>query len=488
MLRHAWILLLIGCGAPAVVAPTDVQPEVVSTTVPEVRPRPSLAGIERLVIHRGGLKMGSSVIEVIEAPGGGWLEKVSLVLEVKKDALTLRAERMTTTEYGADLELVRSSTVTREADVTSEFRAEFSGAKVTVHKKSVAHEVKKELEVPAEHRSELSVFHELRAEAVAGKAFPLSRKYRTLDEESLAFDERTVSLTARETTEGITGWRFESDDGELVTRGLLDDRGLPILVEPTGVVIAREGLKVAATTGVASFSSELPFEGKLAPARSRTVHVFVEDDPADAPAILKDSPYQKVTREAGRYVLALSAPRGELKQSPTLPFTGLAPEVERFSHATAMSQSEDPAIAALSAKIVAGEKNSRKAALAIAKWVYANLEKADGVRGAATAVETLQAKRGDCTEHTALVVALARAAGIPARAAGGIVLFQDKDGPTAGYHAWPELWVGEWVVLDAALGAFDVSANYLFLDYDEPGEPASDAMLRLLGKTRIVVP
>jgi len=166
--------------------------------------------------------------------------------------------------------------------------------------------------------------------------------------------------------------------------------------------------------------------------------------------------------------------------------SGLTNEVAKYLEPTAESQSRDAAIVAQAKEIVGAETDSRKAALAIAQWVYENLDKADGVRGAATAVETLKAKRGDCTEHAALLTALARAVGIPARNTAGIVLVADRKA-RAGYHAWPELWLGEWVVLDAALGDFDVGPKYIWLRYDEPGEPDPSSMVRLMGKTKVVL-
>ena len=56
---------------------------------------------------------------------------------------------------------------------------------------------------------------------------------------------------------------------------------------------------------------------------------------------------------------------------------------------------------------------------------------------------------GDCNEHTVLFVALARALGLPARTAVGLVYL---DGSFY-YHAWPEVWLGEWVAVDPDLRA-----------------------------------
>ena len=49
----------------------------------------------------------------------------------------------------------------------------------------------------------------------------------------------------------------------------------------------------------------------------------------------------------------------------------------------------------------------------------------------------LRTKVGDCNEHTALYVAMARALGIPARIAVGLVYIHGA----FYYHAWPEVYL-----------------------------------------------
>ena len=55
------------------------------------------------------------------------------------------------------------------------------------------------------------------------------------------------------------------------------------------------------------------------------------------------------------------------------------------------------------------------------------------------AVQVLETRQGDCNEHTVLYVALARALGLPARTAVGLVYVNGA----FFYHAWPEVWLGE---------------------------------------------
>jgi transglutaminase-like putative cysteine protease len=61
-----------------------------------------------------------------------------------------------------------------------------------------------------------------------------------------------------------------------------------------------------------------------------------------------------------------------------------------------------------------------------------------------SAVQVLETLQGDCNEHTVLYVAFARALGLPARTAVGLVYVNGS----FFYHAWPEVWLGEWVAVD----------------------------------------
>jgi hypothetical protein len=74
--------------------------------------------------------------------------------------------------------------------------------------------------------------------------------------------------------------------------------------------------------------------------------------------------------------------------------------------------------------------------------------------GYASALETLDAREGDCTEHAVLLAALARAAGIPARVATGLAYTDGFNGRQAVFvpHAWVVAWIeGRWQGFDAAL-------------------------------------
>lgn len=125
---------------------------------------------------------------------------------------------------------------------------------------------------------------------------------------------------------------------------------------------------------------------------------------------------------------------------------------------TMFIQSTDPAIISASRAIVRDEKDSLAMARMINTWVHENVKKMP-VIGIPSAVEVLKKKQGDCNEHTALFTALSRAAGIPARIAVGVV-YRDR---AFYYHAWPEVYLKDWVAVDPTFGQFPADATHIRL-------------------------
>jgi len=58
-----------------------------------------------------------------------------------------------------------------------------------------------------------------------------------------------------------------------------------------------------------------------------------------------------------------------------------------------------------------------------------------------------------------LFVALARAEGIPARMTSGVTAIEGGEGLY--FHAWPEVWVGQWVAMDPTLGQDVADATHI---------------------------
>jgi hypothetical protein len=122
-------------------------------------------------------------------------------------------------------------------------------------------------------------------------------------------------------------------------------------------------------------------------------------------------------------------------------------------------QVQHPLIRTLAQDLVEGEKDAWKAAKRISTWVYDNLDKV--LVDSFTALDALHDRRGECQSHTNLFTALARAAGIPTKVVNGLVYSREFKGFL--YHAWPEVWVGEWRALDPTLGQLYVDATHIKL-------------------------
>lgn len=143
-------------------------------------------------------------------------------------------------------------------------------------------------------------------------------------------------------------------------------------------------------------------------------------------------------------------------------------------------QSDDPRIEAQARLIAGRERRAGPVAERLEQWVYGNLKK-EIVIGVPSAVQVLADRRGDCNEHTVLYVALARSLGLPARTAAGLVYLRGK----FYYHAWPEVWLGEWVAVDPTFGEFPADAAHL--RFVTGGLARQVELLRLIGRVRLTI-
>ena len=121
--------------------------------------------------------------------------------------------------------------------------------------------------------------------------------------------------------------------------------------------------------------------------------------------------------------------------------------------ADALIQSNDPRIEAQARQLVGRERNVAKAVQRLLAWT-GTLRRASAA-GVPSAVRALETRSGDCNELTVLFVALARAAGVPARPVGGLLL---RDGRFY-YHSWAEVYIGDWVPVDPMLGQLPAPAD-----------------------------
>ena len=145
-------------------------------------------------------------------------------------------------------------------------------------------------------------------------------------------------------------------------------------------------------------------------------------------------------------------------------------ELSQFLKSTVYIQAEHPMIRAKAVEVLDGEMDAWKSAQKLCRWVYESICDKNLKVGFGSALQTLESLAGDCTEHTVLMIAMARSVGIPARVCAGLVFQRDA----FYYHFWPEVYVGEWVAMEPTLGQTQADANHIQL---AGSELESDSML-----------
>jgi len=206
---------------------------------------------------------------------------------------------------------------------------------------------------------------------------------------------------------------------------------------------------------------------------------------------LPSSPWQHVESTGAGVLVHVRRAHVDPAKSYAIPYTGN--RYEELTKPTPWLETQDPAVAQMSREALGDERDAVRAARRIERYVAGVIENKDLGSGMATAAEVAAQKSGDCTEHAVLAAALARAAGIPSRVVGGLVYMPALPGSPGGgfaYHMWTEVFVGEWLPIDAALGGHD--ATHLALVKSGLADSRdllalSSAIIRVLGKVHAEV-
>lgn len=313
---------------------------------------------------------------------------------------------------------------------------------------------------------------------------PISLGKRTITVEYLGQEQITLLGTthdAHHLRQYIAGQALDAwvnDLGEVLQEEL-----------PLGVTAIRE-TEAEATYGLGTGSS-LPMHDLIEAAA-----IPADDLPRSyttgelASYLLSNVELDGLDLDGGRQQLvATSDPRGSIlnirrerleqqtsrpAQRPAVHDANLTP----YLRAELLLQVDDPEIRAMAAQITAGQETVRDAAQAITSWVFDSVAKT-GVVGLPSAVEVLHSRRGDCNEHTALAVALLRAADIPARTSCGVAY----SGGRFYYHAWLEYWDGRWVSADPTWDQHPADVGHIRLVIG--GIDQQMKIMGLLGNLRI---
>lgn len=151
-----------------------------------------------------------------------------------------------------------------------------------------------------------------------------------------------------------------------------------------------------------------------------------------------------------------------------------------FLRANPIVDSADARVARLAREAVAGRQDPWERAVAVQRWVSANIKSKNFAMAFNPAAAVARDLSGDCTEHSVLTAAMCRAAGVPARCVIGLVYAPDLKG--FGPHMWNEVYVhGRWVAIDAAFNQSQVDATHIKLsDTSLEGVAPFEAFLPVL--------
>jgi Transglutaminase-like superfamily len=306
-------------------------------------------------------------------------------------------------------------------------------------------------------------------------------QWSVFDPATLRNSKVNVEVGRRELVRGagaapLPAFRVEMEFAGLKTSSWITDTGEVVREEsPLGLITVRESAESARAMAVSRrMQVDLLQAAAVAPrmktpiAEPRDVRLMrIRLGGADLSSLDLDGGAQRLRGS----VLELRDPQA-LTPGPA------DPDASRYLAAEAFLESDAPEIVAEAEKAVIGVTGTRARAEKLTRYVNALLDKKPTV-SLPSAREVLRTKVGDCNEHTALYVAMARALGIPSRIAVGLVYMHGA----FYYHAWPEVYLEEglraegsgrgkgsglraeglWLPVDPTLNQFPADATHLRL-------------------------
>ena len=251
----------------------------------------------------------------------------------------------------------------------------------------------------------------------------------------------TLEVQAREVVQSagrpVPAFRVEGRLAGITTRTWITDVGDVVREEsPMGLLVVRETPAQAQALAVpGAVQTDMLEAAALVPTNPRRI-----DDPTtvarlkvriDGLEALDPADLDGAGQSASGGTIEVRDPR-DLRPGPAPADLALFLRPEPFL------ESDAPEIIAEAQKAAGGPAPPRLQAERLVRYVNAILEKKPTV-SLPSALEVLKTRIGDCNEHTALYVAMARSLGLPARIAVGLVYLRGA----FYYHAWPEVWVEE---------------------------------------------
>jgi transglutaminase-like putative cysteine protease len=282
----------------------------------------------------------------------------------------------------------------------------------------------------------------------------------------------------------VPAFRVDTDFRGLQTTSWVTDTGEVVREEsPLGLITVREPAERAQGLSVSGrIQADLLQAAAVVPQTTERI-----DEPRDIARLkLRLEGAELSTGEVDGVNQKLDGNLIELIDPRTLEASALDASAHSYLAPEPLIESDDPAIRTEAELAVRGAAGDRDRAERLTRYVNGLLDKKPTV-SLPSAREVLRTKVGDCNEHTALFVAMARSVGIPARIAVGLVFMHGA----FYYHAWPEVYVTErpglglWLPVDPTLNQFPADTTHLRLA--RGGLDRQAAILPLIGRLKMTV-
>ncbi len=299
-------------------------------------------------------------------------------------------------------------------------------------------------------------------------------EYEVLRKDNLEYEGKSVETFAiKQKIEGIETTLWVAGDGSVIKE--TTNQGFASFKESAEVAQKLdEPLTVSSIITMSLVKPDQPINRS-----ERVREIIFHLQPLRSPDLIPEDQRQKILKTEqlpnGFYRATLQV-KTELEQSFS---SGLGKPDSKYLEDSAQVQSRHPMIRALARELAGDKRNVWQVAKDINRWVYRNLAKE--LVDTVTALDALHERRGECQSHTYLFTAVARAAGIPTRIVNGLVYSQEYSGFL--YHAWPEVYVGEWRALDPTFGQDVVDATHIKLT--EGTQDGPFRLMEFVGKLKI---
>jgi len=286
----------------------------------------------------------------------------------------------------------------------------------------------------------------------------------------------------------LPAFRVEMEFSGLRTTSWVTDTGEVVREEsPLGLITVRESAERARTMAVPlKVQTDMYDAAAIVPAGRERIdeprdvrRLRVRLEGADLSHADLDGVAQTSTRSSTSATIDIRDPQTLVAEDADV-------TASSFLRPEPLIESDDAEIIREARQAVRGVTGRRAQAERLTRYVNGLLEKKPTV-SIPSAREVLRTRVGDCNEHTALFVAMARAVGIPARIAVGLVFVRGA----FYYHAWPEVYIadgnnrGLWLPVDPTLNEFPADATHIRLA--RGGLDKQTAILPLIGRLKMTV-